>query len=206
MSQSPILVLGTVKSTKDPDKLGRVQVEVPGLAAPVKLPWLRYVAPTSSAGSGIVFLPEVGDEVAILRGAGSAVDGMVILGSVYHGKSKPATFDKDGKNAVKEIATKAGNKLTFTDKKGAESILLTTPDAKVSLLLDKKSGKATLSGAKIVAVTAADKVTVEAKMVVIKGAQKVAIEGAQEVSVKSSATVNIQGAKVKIAGSMVEIG
>ncbi len=213
-SFAPILLFGTVKDTKDPEKLGRVQVSLQGFGPELKLPWVRLLQPIASSSSGTFFLPEVGDEVVVLRGDMTNVDAMVVLGAVYNGKAKPKNPDADGKNAIKQILTKAGNELTFRDKSGAEGIDIVVAGQKVKITMDKKGGSVVIETDKEITLKATNKVTVQSKEVTIKGDAKVTIEGAQKVTVKSSANVEIvgsagvkvQGAKVDIAGSMVNIG
>ena len=94
----PIVFLATVKSTKDPLGLGRVQVELKDLDKPVEMPWIRMIHGQASKGFGTHLLPEVGDMVAVLRGAGDRVSSMYILGGVYDKVNAPALKDKDGKN------------------------------------------------------------------------------------------------------------
>ena len=71
--QNSILLFATVKDTKDPLKLGRVQVELKSLDKPVELPWIRVLQSQASKGFGMMVLPEIGDMVAVLRGAGQNV-------------------------------------------------------------------------------------------------------------------------------------
>ena len=77
----PIVFVATVKSTKDPKKLGRVQVELKNLDKAVEMPWIRLLQPMAGKDHGYVWLPEVGDVVAVLRGAGDRVNSMLIIGS-----------------------------------------------------------------------------------------------------------------------------
>ena len=102
-SQKPIVFIATVKSTKDPMGLGRVQVELKDLDKPVEMPWLRLIQSHASKGFGTVLLPEVGDMVAVLRGSGDRIASMFILGSIHDKKNKPAIKDDDGKNNIKQF-------------------------------------------------------------------------------------------------------
>ena len=98
-NSKPIIYFATVKDTKDPLKLGRVQVELKSLDKPVEMPWLRVIQGQASKQSGTFLLPEKGDTVAILRGHQENVHGMLILGGVYDKVNAPPIFDKDGKNS-----------------------------------------------------------------------------------------------------------
>ena len=72
----------------------------------------------ASKGFGTHVLPEVGDMVAVLRGAGDRIGSMYILGSVYDKKNKPAIKDKDGKNNIKQFQTRSKHTLEISDEKG----------------------------------------------------------------------------------------
>jgi phage baseplate assembly protein gpV len=214
-SFTPVVLFGTVKSTKDPLSLGRVQVEIQGFPKPLVLPWLRIVQPIASNKTGFFFLPETGDEVVLIRGDQTNADAMVIIGAFYSGNNKPKTADADGKNAIKQILTKAGNALTFRDKSGGEGIDLFVAGQKVKMTMDKKSGSITLETDKTITVKATNTVTVQAKDIEVKGDAKILVKGGTKVQVESGANVEIKGgaavkisggAKVEIAGPMINIG
>lgn len=202
----PLFYSATVKSTKDPLSLGRVQIVLRGFSADTEPMWVRMVQPAASAGSGFFFLPEKNDEVIVLRGAGDVLEGMLILGCVYNGKNKPATPDLDDKNSVKEIRTKAGNAITFTDKSGDESISIVTKSGKMKIVLSEKTKTITIEGADAVIVESNNTLTLKSKNIVIESSSslklgtsgsKVAIEGSG-VDVNASGNVNIVGVAVSI--------
>lgn len=202
----PLFYSATVKSTKDPLSLGRVQIVLRGFSADTEPMWVRMVQPAASAGTGFFFLPEKNDEVIVLRGAGDVLEGMLILGCVYNGKNKPATPDVDDKNSVKEIRTKAGNAITFTDKAGDESISIVTKSGKLKIVLSEKGKSITIEGADEVIVDSKNKLTLKSKNIVIESSSslklgtsgsKVAIEGSG-VDVNASGNVNIVGVAVSI--------
>lgn len=209
-----MVLFGTVTDTKDPDKLGRVQVKIAGYGPELTLPWLRVVQAMASKQFGTFFLPEKGDEVAILRGAGNTADAMVVLGSLYNGKNTPGTPDTDGENNVKEIKTRAGHLLTLVEKKGEESIAIQTGDGKLSLVFTQKDGTVAISAEKAITLTSKDKLTVQAKEVSVTGDNKVTltgksdvvIEGKSSLTLKSSSSVSIKGGTVKVSGTSVELG
>ena len=228
----PIVFLATVKSTKDPKKLGRVQVELKDLDKPVEMPWIRLLQTHAGKTHGSVWLPEVGDMVAVLRGAGDRTNNMWILGSVYDGKYPPHVADKDGKNNFKQVKTRSGHLFIVSDEKNKELVSLKTGKKALLMEFDDKNekltikikalkmimdgkGKAidmfsddkiTIKAAKTVNILAAGtKVFIKAKDVLIKADMAVKVQ-ALNVEVKASAAVKIMGsAKVEIKGAMVNI-
>lgn len=228
----PIVFLATVKSTKDPKKIGRVQVELKDLEKPVEMPWIRMLQTHAGEKHGMVWLPEEGDMVAVMRGAGDRVNSMFILGSVYDAKYAPHVTNDDGKNNFKQIQTRSGHLFIVSDEDGKELVSLKTgkkallmefddPNEKLtvtvknlqlvmdgagkSILLDSDD-EITISAAKTVNIQAPGTVVnIETKDCKIKADMKVAVE-AMQVEVKASTQVKIEGsAKVEIKGGMVNI-
>lgn len=228
----PIVFIATVKSTKDPKALGRVQVELKDFTKAVEMPWIRLLQPYAGKEHGTVWLPEEGDMVAVLRGAGDRVNSMFIIGSVYDGKYKPHEPNDDGKNNFKQLKTRAGHLFIISDEDGSEKVSLTTgkkslfmefDDSKEvltvkiknlkmimdgdgkSILLDSDD-EITIKGAKTINILAAGTaVNVKSKEVAIKADMDAKVE-ATNVTVKASAGVKIEGsAKVDIKGGMVNI-
>ena len=227
----PIVFVATVKSTKDPKKLGRVQVELANLEKPVEM-WIRLLQPRAGKEHGFVWLPEVGDMVAVLRGAGDRINSMFILGSLYDGKYTPHIADEDGDNNFKQIKTRAGHLFVVSDetdkelvslKTGKKSLLMEFDDKNEKLTVNIKNLKLIMDGkGKSILMESDDEITIEAaktinilaagtvvnvksKDVKIKADMGVKVE-ATNVEVKASAQVKIEGsAKVEIKGGMVNI-
>jgi phage baseplate assembly protein gpV len=228
----PIVFIATVKSTKDPKKLGRVQVELKDLDKPVEMPWIRLLQTHAGKTHGSVWLPEVGDMVAILRGAGDRTGNMFVLGSVYDGKYTPHVADKDGKNNFKQVKTRSGHLFIVSDEKNKELVSLKTGKKSLLMEFDDKNEKLTIKikalkmimdgKGKSILIDSNDVITIKAAKTVnilapgtivnikakeckVKADMNVKIE-ALAVEVKASTTVKITGsAKVEIKGGMVNI-
>ena len=231
----PIIFLATVKDTKDPKKLGRVQVELSAFAKAVEMPWLRLIQPMAGKKHGVIMLPEKDDVVAVIRGAGDRPNSMYILGSVYDGKNKPEAGDPDahdGKNNVKQLKTRSGHLFVISDEKGKEKVSIKTGTKKLLFEMDDSKEKLTI---KIKSLSlemdgAGKSITLDSNdKIVIKGAKTVSIEGtgtkveikgkdamikanmnckveALNVEVKASAQCKVSGsAMVQIKGGMVQI-
>lgn len=133
-----ILIRARVLDTKDPDALGRVQVKFEGYQNQPEV-WLRMLMPYASNEAGFVFYPEVDDEVAVLRGAGDSIDGMLILGALYNGGNVPTYTNDDGDNITKRIQTRSGNNITISDEESKESITLLTKAGQSVVMTDEAS-------------------------------------------------------------------
>ncbi len=213
----PGILFGTVKSTKDKDGLGRIQVEIAVSGKKLLMPWLRLISPPAH-----YYLPEIGQEVAVLCGSGLNPDSMVILGVTFNGSGKPAVTDGDDKNNLKTILTRGKTDITIDDTKGKEKLTIKT-DTAIEIVLDKKEKSititakkditincenATVKAKKDVKVDAGGKVDVKADGDVnVKGTGKVNVESAAAITVKGSTGATVDGgAKVDIKGGTINIG
>ena len=191
----PIVVVGKVKDTKDPQGLGRVQVKLQGYASEVEIPWIRLVGTYASNNFGVVLLPEKDDEVLVLKGDGESSDQMVCLGPVYNGQRKPHQPDDDGENNVKAIKTRAGHLISISDKSGEESVLISTPDEKLSIKLDHPAGTITI--------TSSDKIHLSCPSgQVMVECQKAEVSASAGVSISGGSSVSVDAAQISLSGNV----
>lgn len=185
--QQRILFTGKVKSTQDPEGLGRIQVTLQGFNQPMDLPWVRVAWLHASKDFGQVVLPEVDDEVVVLQGAGNSPDQMVCIGAVYNGNRKPPYSNSDGKNDKKIFKTRSGNLLEFDDASGGEKITLQTADGAVLVELDHAGSKISL------------KCSTEVNVSCSGG--KVIIE-CGNAEIKASGQVNVSAPQINLSGNV----
>lgn len=121
-TSSPVTgpLLAVVHETDDPkDKLGRVKVKFTGDEMQSISPWLRVLTPYTG-NSGMHFMPEKGDQVAVFMEDFNAEKQPFVMGAFYHGKANAERwYDPDNK------------------KKGLQT-------QKSYLLIDDNNGKVTL--------------------------------------------------------------
>ncbi|GET47153.1 phage baseplate assembly protein V [Capnocytophaga felis] len=121
-----------VVDNDDPDGRGRVRVqfywqEQKGL----KTNWLRVqsidggLLSDSSCNRGVVFIPELGDQVMVSFEQGDP-HRPYVSGSMFHGKNASGVS-----NNVRSITTKSGSTITFDDTKDAEKITIKDRDGSV---------------------------------------------------------------------------
>lgn len=79
--------LGVVCRIDDPEKIGRVQVALPGLGG-LESDWLEVMSVGAGAGKGLMALPDVGDQVLVLAVDGDAGRG-VVIGGLYGAEGWP---------------------------------------------------------------------------------------------------------------------
>jgi len=123
------VVSARVVDHNDPKKMGRLRVQFfwQGDGA---THWARATSPHAGPDRGFMFMPEIGDEVAIAFEDGDP-ERPVILGSLWNGVQQAPRYDFRGEdvagNDVKRIVTKAGNRIQMSDKPQFETVFLATP-------------------------------------------------------------------------------
>jgi phage baseplate assembly protein gpV len=109
------MTLGSVASVDDPDRLGRLQVTLPGYADLVT-DWLQFLSPGAGGGKGLVAPPDVGDLVLLLIDLADPSQA-IVLGSLYGEGGLPAGHDVLGKNASFCFLTPGGQRIRLDDDK-----------------------------------------------------------------------------------------
>ena len=84
------LITALVVNVDDPDGMGRIEVELPGAPGRSKTAWAPVAAPMAGGDRGIMFAPELDDEV-VLGFLSADPEQPVILGYTWNGKDKPPT-------------------------------------------------------------------------------------------------------------------
>lgn len=130
------LQIAVVKQlSQDPESEHRILVTIPSAAtSPVTL-WARYSNSYATAGAGLAFLPEPGDEVVIAY-LESDPRYPVILGSLYSSKNPTPNPATDENNYKKMLMTKSGIKLSFDEEN--KVLIITTPASNMITLSDKE--------------------------------------------------------------------
>ncbi len=107
----PGIVIGQVVNVQDPQNQGRIQVTFPWLDGGVmQSTWASMVAPFAGNDRGTYFMPEVGDEVAVVFEHGD-FDHAYVLGAMWNGVSAPPSPDP----RQRMIQSKNGHTIRFVD-------------------------------------------------------------------------------------------
>ena len=77
-------------NNKDPDGVGRVRVKFPALSDQEESWWARVVTPGAGSSAGLMFMPQIDDEVLVGFEHGDLRRAFV-LGGVWGAKAKPPT-------------------------------------------------------------------------------------------------------------------
>ena len=86
-------MVAIVTDIKDPEELGRVKVKFPSLADDYESDWARVVLPGAGEDTGLVFLPDVDDEVLVAFEHGDMRRPLRARRTLEHGAPKPPLGD-----------------------------------------------------------------------------------------------------------------
>ena len=172
----------------DPEKLGRVKVQFWWQKATGdETPWIRVAASGAGSGHGAFFVPEKGDQVFVAFEHNNP-NRPYVLGSLYHGKSKPEGV-ADPNNNKKVIKTKSGNQIYLSDEGGSEEIKIENGSNVIVL---------SLAGSGKISITTAGDMELKAKNIVVTAeanfklnADNIEMEAKTDLKEKAGGNINI---------------
>ena len=224
INRVPGVVTAVVTSNSDPEKLGRVQVKYPWLpkqnGSELSSGWARLATVGGGSGRGIVFLPEVNDEVLIAFENGD-MSSPYVLGVLFNGKDKLPKGDADlvdsGMKKVNQrvIVSRSGHKIILDDTQGKEKIAVIDKTGKNQILIDSvknefkivSEGKLDLVSKGDLSLTTEGKLTLKSKgdfsaasdaKMALKGQNELDLSSGQKVSVSANQTISLS-ANQKVA-------
>jgi phage baseplate assembly protein gpV/phage protein D len=207
------LVVGVVTNNNDPTKNGRVKVRYAGVPDNVESDWARVLTTSGGKNRGLVFLPEVDDEV-LVGFEGNDTRRPVILGSLF---SKQNALPEAGKllgqgNKVdyRRITSRLGHIIELADgtSPATQHVLVKLGTAEHSLrlggdnfTLEVASGKPVTikAGTAKFEISAAGDITIEGGNINIKATKALNLEGPRT-TVKGNSQVQVQGGQVQVKG------
>jgi uncharacterized protein involved in type VI secretion and phage assembly len=125
------IVPARVVDHNDPKKMGRIKVQF-FWQEHGSTHWARAVSPHAGPDRGFMFMPEAGDEVAVIFEDGDP-ERPIIIGSVWNGVNTAprgehyASESDIPANRIKRLVTMSGNRMQFVDTPGKEAVVLATP-------------------------------------------------------------------------------
>jgi len=179
------VAIALVKSTKDPEGLGRVQINLPWRGKENEMYWARLATLMGGNGRGTFFYPDVDDEVLVAFEHGD-IDSPYIIGALWNNQDKPPEKNSDGKNNIKMIKTRTGHIIKLDDTDGSEKIEIIDKTEGNKISIDSANNKISIVSAGDIELLASDgKITIDAT----------------EIEIKSSITVNTKKIEIKSSDS-----
>lgn len=193
------VVVGKVTNNQDKEeKLGRIKVQFPWLTNKDESHWARLVSPMAGKDRGIVFIPEVDDEVLVVFEHGD-VNRPYILGSLWNGKDLPPEKNEDGKNNIRLIKSRSGHKIILDDTNGSEKIEIIDKSAKNLIAIDTKTNSIKITSDKDIEILASNgKIRLDCKELELKSSAAAKIEAGADMNLTASGNMNIKGATVNL--------
>jgi uncharacterized protein involved in type VI secretion and phage assembly len=171
---------GTVVDTKDPAGRGRARLTFRQFSDDNQGPWARIATLAAGAGTGTVFLPEVGDDVLVVFEQGD-INRPIVVGALWDGQKKPPETNADGKNNVQMIKTKAGHVIKFDNTENEEKLIVEHSSG--SMITMTKDGGVAINAP-------SGEVTLDAKTLNIAASESLVMEAKGDLTIKGK-TVNI---------------
>lgn len=188
-SSIPGVVIGVVTDNDDPDDLGRVKVKYPWLGDDAESYWARLAMPGAGPDYGMVWIPQVGDEVTVAFEHGN-IARPIVLGGLWNGKDAAPIGDSlfdDGDVTRSGFVSRAGHKLVFFDSDSQSGVAIMTEDSKLRIALNETKGelhiafdgKLTIDGTGDVQIKTQGAIKIEAGTTLdLKAAAKTTVKGA----------------------------
>ncbi len=184
----PGVVIALVDDNDDPQAMGRVRLRFPWMGEDAVSFWARVAMPGAGPDYGVVWMPQVGDEVLVAFEHGDSSRPFVI-GGLWNGTDLPPLGDSlfdSGKVRRSGFVSRSGHKLVFFDDPGESGIALISADNKFRVSLNETKsqlhvyfdGKLLLEGTGDVEVKTQGSFKVDASGVEIKASGQTAIKGA----------------------------
>jgi phage protein D len=190
-ARAPGVVVALVTNNDDPQDLGRVRLKFPWLSDDAESFWARVTMPGAGPDSGMVWIPEVGDEVLVAFEMGD-FSFPVVIGSLWNGKDKPplgdGLFDA---GAVKRrgFVSRSGHKIVFFDGDDESGVAIITQNGSYKVSLNETKEQ--------LHIKADGKLLIEAKSLEIKVDTDAKLQ-AKGVSLEATGQMKIKGATVAL--------
>lgn len=198
----PGVYQGLVTNLDDPQALGRVKLKLPWLGEDYETDWARVMQIGAGSERGILWFPEINDEVLISFISGDPAY-PIVVGGLFNGEDQPPISDHldttAGEVNKRCLKTRAGSVLEFDDTSGSETIRLATPDEEVSIKLDQGSGTITIESPKDIVVNAGGKADITTQSdLSFEVAGSASFKANGGLKLESSGQVEIKGAVIKL--------
>jgi uncharacterized protein involved in type VI secretion and phage assembly len=198
------VAVALVTDNKDPEGMGRIKVHFPWIEGEGDSYWARIVTPMGGKDRGMVFFPEVEDEVLVIFEK-EDIHHPYILGALWNGQDNPPETNADGKNNIRKIKSRSGHEIIFNDDDSnkQEKIEIHTNKGH-KIVLDDSTGSEKVeiqdhSGSNKIVIDSVQKsISIESDLQLKIKSQKIDIEAGAAMTIKASGTLTLQGALVKI--------
>lgn len=145
--QAQGVVTALVTNLNDPDDLGRVKVKYAWLGE-IESDWVRISSPMAGAERGLMYLPEVNDEVLIAFEHGD-VHRPYVVGALWNNTDKPPLPNSEavasGKVNQRILKSRSGHVVILDDTDGSETITIRDKTENNEIVIDSSQNSMKIS-------------------------------------------------------------
>lgn len=193
------LVIGVVKDLEDPQKLGRVRVDLPHLGNK-RSAWARLASLMAGPDRGALFRPEPDDEVLIGFLHGDPAQPFV-LGALWNEQDAPPESGGTTDNHLRTLRSRSGHVFRFDDTPGGAKIEIIGSEEKQRIVIDVAGTSINIEADQgdVKVKTTSGNVDVDAGASVnVKAKASIKLEATADITIQASGNVTIKGAQVLI--------
>lgn len=193
------VVIGIVTNNKDPDNYGRIKLKFPWFSDEDESEWARVASLMAGENRGVMFLPEVDDEVLVAFEQGDFRRPYVI-GALWNGVDVlPEEFENDGKNNIRFIKSRSGHIIKLDDTDGSEKIEIIDKTGLNSFVIDTAENTITITVDKDIKLEAPQgKISLNAQDIEITSSAATKVESGADLDLKASGNANVEGAAINL--------
>ncbi|MBN1641146.1 MAG: VgrG-related protein [Anaerolineae bacterium] len=198
------VVTALVTNLNDPDDLGRVKVKYAWLGE-IESDWVRISSPMAGSGRGLMYLPEINDEVLVAFEHGD-VNRPYIVGALWSSQDAPplpnSKATSGGKVNVRTIVTRSGHTVILDDTDGAEQIVVRDKTGNNEIVIDSAENSMSIHVAGDFTVNADGKITLNSTQdMALSSKAKMTLDSTQDLSAASKANANVKGLQLALEGT-----
>ncbi|MEI7848472.1 MAG: VgrG-related protein [Chloroflexota bacterium] len=208
------VVVGVVTNNNDIETLGRVKVKFPWMNSAVgelETGWARIAMPGAGAERGILFIPEVNDEVLVAFDQGD-INFPFIVGSLWSNKKKPPKAPGGqavlgGKVNQRIFRSRTGHIIMLDDTRGKEKILIQDKSGKSSIEIDSSKRSMTIKSEGDLTIDVGGKLIIKSKLdLSVDGQTKIDIQAKTGAVMKVAANeLNLQPSGAALKGAKLDL-
>lgn len=187
-AKEPGLHVAVVTNNETGDPLRPLELRIAALPGGTKTALARWLTPLTGDGIGTFALPETGDQVLVAFEQGD-YRRPIVVGSLWSTAAPPPEQNSSGQNNTKLFRSRSGHRLIFSDKEGAEQVIVS----------DKAGNHVALDGAGNVRIQCAGTLLIKASEHVVVASSTL------RVLAKTGITIKAGGKLSLLAGSSKKV-
>lgn len=197
------LMTAIVTNNDDPENQGRVRCKFPWLDADLESAWARVVGLGAGGERGVLWLPEVNDEVLVGFEQGD-ISRPFVLGGLWSGAEAPPISSNqavaNGSVVQRVLVTRTGHKIVFQDENPATVTIESAAGHRI--VIDDDNAKIELT------TSAGNSLVLDdnGQKIAVKSGGTLDIEASTNLSVKASGNMNLEASgNLTVKGAIIQL-